>query len=774
MEMKVVFVLALIVFVSGRDEITTPTPKEVFKDSLEEYVKGCTDNLKLRGYFSLAYLKANPVVFQYFENQDISKFNIKQMIGEQVQVTRAFMMLSCICTDLKDREFEYFVSPFTDNEDNYADALTVCVYHKKKIIDIENVLDIPQRSLKMYLLAKYIQLMPRQLSDYPNKPENMVNFTGCIDTYGYATKNLPGQNTCVFVSYAKVSTAGRDYQVVEKGSYYGPFLFTQLPRLIKFQKNDNGIAMLLLALKIKWVLCSILKTKSRLAKEQFETGCIYLKKEKIDDDNYYHLATCCCQGHDDPNCAQVSNAFTGKDKEVICHTDKDSVDQNTLPFAKHCVFHRTIKYSEPDKNLLLTFHSGNAYNYSGEAECKPHTTTKCRGSYMYTTEYQCCNDSNFCNLKLREQSMPSGNERCHHGDFMKDQKCTLIAYRDSKSQEFKYVSPIYIDFKRSELVFLGTVSKYSVHFAFMEVDNEFTPCGNRPSFNPKMSQFVITCIAKDCDKDIPKSGWQNNLEKLLDDAGIGYCPTGMQKWEVKQNSQTPVLTEANENAITQQRGLHCLVYVMNDVVEEEGGTAKFVYTVKFESIDDPDKYCPQPLTLKDGVHGCCYSPTPEKPSCHYTNIINEIVRSDHVDATNEHLTVPEVADDCDQRIIGQYSRKCKPGGYGCFHLLPAGEAIKSAVTSCIGYAELQIAAHSILHDQFGEALICLTPEAADKCQYVERDGKLKLVCCCQAREVIEHTRYCTVDTNRMFYEDQRKLMTVADYIPENQEKTDEK
>uniref|UniRef100_A0A7E4VSS1 DUF19 domain-containing protein n=1 Tax=Panagrellus redivivus TaxID=6233 RepID=A0A7E4VSS1_PANRE len=115
--------------------------------------------------------------------------------------------------------------------------------------------------------------------------------------------------------------------------------------------------------------------------------------------------------------------------------------------------------------------------------------------------------------------------------------------------------------------------------------------------------------------------------------------------------------------------------------------------------------------------------------------------------------VYEHADLCEQSHIGhvgKVSRRCYPGGHGCFHLNGLTDTNDAVVASCIGRAEKYVATRDDAFDQYHEALMCLVEEVQGKCHLVHSGIRQMFLCCCKATVIRNNIARCEVDSNMLF------------------------
>uniref|UniRef100_A0A7E4UX15 DUF3707 domain-containing protein n=1 Tax=Panagrellus redivivus TaxID=6233 RepID=A0A7E4UX15_PANRE len=224
-----------------------------------EKVPECFDGRA--GSITVWYLSVDPYKFEIITtlSLDLIKTSIYLDVDNanpDLTFNEELMMLSCACTDLTLNSYEYFVSPvvFAENtvtgESTQTDALTLCVFHEASK-SVAQVLDIPPFSFESFMIAKYIELMPRREIDLGES-----NSTGrCVNERGYIMSKFPGQNTCFYVYTVKINlnlmTIDNGKPRAEKAFKYGSFLassdFPTVKELINIEAGAED----------KWVTFSL-------------------------------------------------------------------------------------------------------------------------------------------------------------------------------------------------------------------------------------------------------------------------------------------------------------------------------------------------------------------------------------------------------------------------------------------------------------------------------------------------------------------------------------
>uniref|UniRef100_A0A7E4VMD3 Ground-like domain-containing protein n=1 Tax=Panagrellus redivivus TaxID=6233 RepID=A0A7E4VMD3_PANRE len=185
-------------------------------------------------------------------------------------------------------------------------------------------------------------------------------------------------------------------------------------------------------------------------------------------------------------------------------------------------------------------------------------------------------------------------------------------------------------------------------------------------------------------------------------------------------------------------------------------------------------------------HTCCYKASSQEsstdPECNLLTVLARLKNNDDDDgdatipasiestAPNTGLGVHENADKCEQSHMGQVgkiSRRCYPGGHGCFHLKRLNDANEAVIASCIGRAEEMVATREDAFERYHEALVCLTEEAQDKCHLVVDGIRMRYVCCCSPQVVRNYMASCEVDSNMLFNTNEYAVKYVGDFKDDN-------
>uniref|UniRef100_A0A7E4ZYB1 Gnk2-homologous domain-containing protein n=1 Tax=Panagrellus redivivus TaxID=6233 RepID=A0A7E4ZYB1_PANRE len=213
---------------------------------------------------------------------------------------------------------------------------------------------------------------------------------------------------------------------------------------------------------------------------------------------------------------------------------------------------------------------------------------------------------------------------------------------------------------------------------------------------------------------------------------------------------------------------------------------KKIVDISFGPAFPKPKDCSTNKKMKGDKYTCCYKASNNishiEPRCHYSTIMSIVMAQGNDSATdnetttldpfepvhhqNTHQGVYENADKCEQNNIGhvgKVSRRCYPGGHGCFHLNGLNDANTAVIASCIGRAENYVAARKDAFDRYREALICLVEEAKDRCHLVHSGTRMQYLCCCSSTETRNYMGRCKLDSNMMFNTQQYEVKYVGDF-----------
>uniref|UniRef100_A0A7E4UR22 Uncharacterized protein n=1 Tax=Panagrellus redivivus TaxID=6233 RepID=A0A7E4UR22_PANRE len=133
----------------------------------------------------------------------------------------------------------------------------------------------------------------------------------------------------------------------------------------------------------------------------------------------------------------------------------------------------------------------------------------------------------------------------------------------------------------------------------------------------------------------------------------------------------------------------------------------------------PSKNCPSSPKPRVPSANTASSGSTRRQDLHHQHLVWEDSQPEQTSAAvTVRQGIYEKTDFCEQQnlgILGTHSRRCRPGGYGCFHLVPEGKEKSEAIASCVGKAEELIAVDDGAHERYREAAICLTEKARDQC-----------------------------------------------------------
>uniref|UniRef100_A0A7E4ZQV5 Thyroglobulin type-1 domain-containing protein n=1 Tax=Panagrellus redivivus TaxID=6233 RepID=A0A7E4ZQV5_PANRE len=289
--------------------------------------------------------------------------------------------------------------------------------------------------------------------------------------------------------------------------------------------------------------------------------------------------------------------------------------------------------------------------------------------------------------------------------------------------------------------------------------------------------YAITCYENLCDDDdaildFTKQFDPQELEQLSKDKNIPKC--GLGKWEF-DDSEDMVNVSQRLKSMEFVPGIYCSIFLEKE--KRADGSINLKFT--FEPIHPKPKHCDEGFFKNEAfTYTCYYTPNGRdsaKQKCNLSKFFAKTtdgtetaIEPDEDDKEVIKNKVYEYYEDCEQLhvgLIGVPTRKCRPSGMGCFHSQLAGAKKDDPAAGCIGFAQKQIASKTEYYDNIGEALICITEESHDQCQYVNRDGSYYLLCCCHTYEINNHVRTCIVDSATIFHEDEHLLPRVRRYLP---------
>uniref|UniRef100_A0A7E4VTZ4 VWFD domain-containing protein n=1 Tax=Panagrellus redivivus TaxID=6233 RepID=A0A7E4VTZ4_PANRE len=423
----------------------------------------------------------------------------------------------------------------------------------------------------------------------------------------------------------------------------------------------------------------MLKTKTRLTAGIIETGCKF--RAYLEDWSKLVVVQCCCDGHDDPNCAEVTSAV--KEKKILCF-DGTLTPNARFYFAKEC--HYTV-----------TKHYKRIFPKNSHEKMK-----KSKLYHLYTSN-------------------------------------------------------------------IGQV-EYDVSFAFLVEKNVESSCYEK-THQFDRDYYVINCATRSCDRS-----FQSGFVDLLDEKALSEAVLKAQVPHCENGSISIVAEDAALDKLPHLPNTTPVVgqFCMTRLKMGLHGSNK-VIDINFGPIHRIDQDCNTHFVKADGEfqYKCCYEASSDllhiEPNCHYSTILSVINSPDNdEEVKNEDEAIPdpteadqiptrqtvfENVDKCEQSNTGQLgklSRRCQPGGHGCFHQKGLTDANEAVIASCIGGAEKLIAAHQNAFDRFHEALICLVEEAQNQCHVVESGTRREFLCCCGATVIRNHVASCVVDSNMLF------------------------
>uniref|UniRef100_A0A7E4ZY15 G_PROTEIN_RECEP_F2_4 domain-containing protein n=1 Tax=Panagrellus redivivus TaxID=6233 RepID=A0A7E4ZY15_PANRE len=434
-----------------------------FDDAIEKYVTNCKETMKVKGNVMLAYYYINPPTYGEIPSFNVANFNAKSELRNGNDKSRILLQAACICTDIPNNTFDYIVVPFMLN-DVTKDALTLCMFHDDDT-KYEDVFTFPVSLLSSWMMAQYMARMPRTLM----APASESPLADCIDYYGNPTASVPNQKACYYVNYAAFTENDGKIETVNKNAYYGPFLGSQYPDFRRIQDlAESKTPILDFMTEFDFVMCSLIKSNSRLSPSIYKTGC---RHKVFNNAHKVIIVTCCCIGHTDPNCKQVTEAV--KDKKIICLDGTLSGGFTSFSFATKCPYTAVKKYYRQlsfrrERNddsfedlQALEITTDPTISCDKSLGCSSSYATECPEMSVDVVHKGCCSDTDFCNLK---DAMSSNIKRCTatFGENQEKSGCAVVFYR-SNNQWYRS-SPVWFEMEESVLIHLYSSQVWNVAY----------------------------------------------------------------------------------------------------------------------------------------------------------------------------------------------------------------------------------------------------------------------------------------------------------------------
>uniref|UniRef100_A0A7E4VVV7 ZP domain-containing protein n=1 Tax=Panagrellus redivivus TaxID=6233 RepID=A0A7E4VVV7_PANRE len=726
---------------------------------MEDYFYSCVQGLD--GVFDIYYLSADPYAYGRLDSFKVNrnvKFDFVSL--DETYKTDNLMRVGCVCTVIQFNSYQYIVMPMMI-DGLMSDALTLCIYRdsSKSVMDVMN---LPTDSLEHYMIAQYVVQMPRSLVDYTLEGKH-----DCINKNGQPSSIIPGQKMCYYYNYVLYKKTNLYVDTIEKRSDNGPFLGSQLPdfkRLANITLQDP-----LAFANYQWfAMCAVVKTAERIDSDLWKPDCVYTEYKDNEHPLYtLEIATCCCNAATDPACEQPMKG--ARDNLTYCSIGNQ--DRKNGEFGNFCAttIHQVYVIHEGNWELLIA-NEGKTKEakYFPAKQYLPSVEIQCAGYYAIVSQASYCSGTSFCNSHLGSNLLI---KRCHYSfalDF-KTNGCAVVFYNETG--KLHVVSPAWFDMEKSEVYHLFTSThngfSYDVSAAFLVFHKISESCKSKEPRTDRQ-YYVLHCKFSNCDENYTESFFNSkefyDAFQIVDHVKYPRCENGSIKL---------VTTDGDLHKLNvQPKTTHIIALYCTFLLTFDFRKQKYYIDMSFWPVYPRPPDCNEQLTQlgENTIYYCCYAARADKPyinpECHYSTALQKLVillKAKSIKGPgNQNRTsigIYENADDCEQRRIGQFGnyRQCTPGGAGCFHLLQMDLTKKDVVASCIGHAENLIASKGEYYDNFGEAMICRTPESRDSCQYVYEGGKLYLLCCCQSEDVYDHVAQCTEDSKMMFHESDHPL-----------------
>uniref|UniRef100_A0A7E4ZY33 SCP domain-containing protein n=1 Tax=Panagrellus redivivus TaxID=6233 RepID=A0A7E4ZY33_PANRE len=769
-----------------------------FNDAIEKYVTNCKENMKVKGNVMMAYYYINPPTYGEIPSFNLANFNVKSELRNEKAESEILLKAACICTDIPINTFDYIVVPFVLNKVT-KDALTLCMFHDDDT-KYDDVFTFPVSLLSSWMMAQYMARMPRTLM----APASESSLADCIDYYGNPTTAVPNQNVCYYVNYAAFEEIEGRIKTVVKNAYYGPFLGSQYPDFRRLQDlAESETPILDFMTEFDYVLCSLIKTRSWLSSTKYKTGCrlkVFNKARKI------VIVGCCCAGQNDPNCSEVTEAV--RNNKTLCLDGELSGGTTSFYFASQCPFTATKNYERVLSNGItedtdsfehlqaLSITSQPTIEFKQSSACRVSYATECIAVSVDVVHKGCCTGKDFCNLENAltkpknleiwyrgiSPACPRGYPRGYHpnlispGGFRIPDGAMARNKKQVDAPSF-FTEPTINGF----YLYSSQISDvaYNVSLGFLTNKNVEASCPEQ-THHYNRQYYVITCKARVCDFDFNDLFFnylhENMINNAIQQAAVPSCENGRVTLTTDNASiaQIPILTNT-----TRVIGLYCELKLQISAIRN-----KQIINVSFGPVMPKD--CGTQKVMDGDKYTCCYKASNNishiEPRCHYSTIMSIVMAQGNDSATDNETTtldpfepanhqntnqgVYENADKCEQNNIGhvgKVSRRCYPGGHGCFHLNGLNDANEAVIASCIGRAEKYVASRKDAFDRYREALICLVEEAKGKCHIVHSGTRMRYLCCCAATNVKNGVASCAVDSNLLYNTKDYEIKYVEDF-----------